>query len=251
MKRMLVLCVILIVGAPAFASPSPDSLVYLVYDTGGGEIQTALTNLGIDFDLRNAGNPVRAGDLASHDVLVVGWNEYGDLSGLSSSVLEAGVTGNVLLTGHDPDYHAVWGYGEAAAETFLSQSIAFAGAGAGTGLVALGDWSEAFPWLPASWGISAEGWWSKDEVSSFTAAGLASGAFAGLSPEDMSYWEYSYHTTFNAWGAGFAAYELGDADYDVVTIGRGGGAVIPAPGAILLGGIGVGLVGWLRRRRAL
>lgn len=241
--RITVICLAVLLAGNVYAADT------LVYDSGGAQdsIQAAMTALGISYDLRDPANPVTAGDLASHDVLVIGWNLLGDMSGVQPSVLESGITGNVLLTGHDADYHSV--HGVPAAGTFLSQAISFAKGGSGTGLVALGDYSTtAFAYLPADWGVTATGGFNADTIGSFTSAGLASGVYNGLTPTDMSNWSQSYHARFNTSGL-FSPFEIGGTVApDVVTIGR---AVVPAPGALLLGTIGAGLLGWLRRRGTL
>ena len=203
----------------------PNLVDVLVYDSGtDGYIQQALPELGIEnFTVRTAAanNHVTADDLATHDILIVSWNAGGDMSGLAPDVLESGIVGRILLTGHDADYHTVRGTShdpEEPADTFFLQAIDFVLAGSGTGLVALGDADTAFSYLPDAWGIAATNT-AGEKITSFTPEGLASGVYDGLDPDDMSTWGTSWHTEFDEWGLGFASLELGGpAGENVVTI---------------------------------
>jgi len=259
MKRIVFLLSVLLLTNCSFAINT------LVYDGGGQQsrIQQALTILGVSFDLRNAANPVTLDDLASHNLLIAGFNLDGDMSGLSASILSDGITGNIIVTGHDADVHTAEGPDLShdpslpqgvAANTFLSQAINVARRSDSTGFIALSDFSANFSYLPDEWGITALGGLVAADgegelVTSFTAKGIETGIFEGLTPADMSNWVQSYHNYFSTWGSDFDPLELGLIGQNevVVTVAH----IIPAPPAIVLAMMGIGLFNWFRKYKTI
>ena len=261
MKRitLIMVCfVVIMLGTNANADP-----YLMVYDGGGiGGIQTAMSEMGFtvvtDYILKGPGDTISETELASVNALIVGWNAgTGDMSGLDADVLDAGITGNILITGHDADWHVVNGMGgttgplsdavDAAATLFLSQAIDFAQEKGGTGLVALADFLTAFDYLPDSWGITATPGLSGDELIEITVAGYTSGVYDGLAGSNMSPWVNSYHNEFTDWDPRFEVFEN---HYSIDPVPITIGYVVPVPTALLLGLLGLSVAGVKLRKFA-
>jgi len=212
----------LMASQTASFDPNNQDFSVIIYQSLGDQdsIEEAMRKIGVKYALRNRFHPVTAADLDANDVLIVGWNIEAEPNGLSSSILASGITGRIVLSGHDADYHTVAGL--EAAERFLIQAITFAVEGQGTALIALGDvWGEPFAYLPDEWGISPQK--KADEIiSDFTPEGWSSGIFDGLTPQAMSDWGTAYHNVFAEWGSDFIPLEIGETQTDFVTIARAG-----------------------------
>jgi len=204
----------------------PNNYRFLIYVPNGGQdsIEQAMSDLGIsldhDRDVRDSYHPVTPTDLATHNILIVGWNVDGNTDGLHSDDLLAGITGRVILTGHDLDYHESY---IPAARTMLIQAIDYVLAGGGTGMITLGCTAtpSAFPYLPEEWDVNAVTGGGED-VNEFTPEGLASGVYYGLEPNDMCNWSQSYHDVFTIGQSSvFVPFELGGSNgNDIITVAR-------------------------------
>jgi len=104
--------------------------------------------------------------------------------------------------------------------------IVYATIGNGTNYLATVDPTDATVALVAT--LPGNGWYGLTES--------ASGSLL-IYQEDKNVWQYTGGTL---------------SDYNIDTANAAWGAtVIPVPGAVILGTLGVGVVGWLRRRRTL
>ncbi len=199
--------------------PFPTDKSFLIYTTDNGDLVAAMNYYGLSYTARSASNPVTSQDLATHDILIVGWNTgtLATMNGLSPSVLYNGITGRVILTGHDADYHVP--HTPDAGNVIFEETIKYVLAGEGTGMVAFTDSVSDFSWLPESWGVTGDSS-TGETIESITPQGVASGIFANLTPALLSGWGVSYHNYFTAWGNGFEPFELADTSaLRAVTIG--------------------------------
>jgi hypothetical protein len=230
-------------------APGSDIRVLLYESGGGGGMHIALGALmecgairAYDVYDERSFKALTTAQIAAYRVVLAGWqgfhghgsgffngNATGDGgAGLKDNpALAAAITGKIALTCFDPDLHYAFGGANPEGESIeqLENLIAFAASGDGTGFVGISDPVGNFGYLPAWWGVTADGGGGEDALVSDATHPLNTTPNV-LSSSGLSHIRGSYHNRFTSVPAGFAVVQR---SHDGTPLTIGGDAPEPPP----------------------
>lgn len=228
MKKLSQLCFAL-VGGLCLAISGVSNASILFYGSGNSEAKPDLdylisnygSNYQYDYVTASTFSTMSAAQISSYDAVFVGWES--DYSGFRTNASwSSAITGNILISGQDPDYHNRY--------SVMRNMLDYAMAGSGTGFVALADYASLFNWTP--W-VSGGAFSAHADDVRITPGMAGHMVNAGLSDGNLSSWGNARHVAFSAVPAGFYSVTQTAAG-QAVTVVKDAPATVPEPGTVAL-----------------